>query len=138
MSYLFQKNEENKSIIASGTIEPNMSKTIERIASKQKEITRNHTVFNPHLKSYLKNLPISSLTTPFGKNNANEISILKMYKLEDTNYTTMENMLLLVTTIGLKELMIGSAWLVKELLRKLTNRALPLVWGHGDCYCWIS
>ena len=64
--YLSKKNEENKSIIASETIEPNANETIEpnanniieQIASKQKEISIDQTKFNPHLKYYLKKKPI--------------------------------------------------------------------------------
>ena len=62
----FDKNEENKSIFASETIEPNASETIElstsnkieQIARKRKEIERYKNEFNPHFKAYLNNLPI--------------------------------------------------------------------------------
>ena len=63
---------------ASKTIEPNASNIIEQIANEQKEITRNQTSFNPHLKSYLDNLPIKSLTTQFGINTDNQIYISTM------------------------------------------------------------
>ena len=53
---------------AGKTIDPNASNTIENIASKKKEITRNQIAFNPHLKSYLDNLPTTSLKSPFGEN----------------------------------------------------------------------
>ena len=45
------------------------SKTIEQIASEQKEIARNQTTFNHNVKAYLNKNPIPSLTTPLGNSS---------------------------------------------------------------------
>ena len=97
---LFNKNEENKSIISSKTIESNannkiesnVSNKIEHILSEQKEISMNQNAFNSHFKAYLENIPIPSLTTTFGRNAANQISTSMTDQLADTNRTRMEHM----------------------------------------------
>ena len=67
------------------------------------------------------------MTTPFGRNNANKISILVTDQSTETNHTRMENILLPAVTIGSKDLAIGSAQLVKFSSRTLTKLALPLI-----------
>ena len=62
------------------TIDPNASNKIEQIVIEQKEIRRSQTAYTPHLKTYLDNLPATSLTTPFWRNNDKKISILEMDK----------------------------------------------------------
>ena len=91
------------------TIEPNASNKIEQIASKQKEVARNKIVYTPNLKVYLGNIPTPSLTTPFGRNNSNKISILENNQLTDTCHTKMEHISLLAVTTGSKDITIGSA-----------------------------
>ena len=71
-----------------------MSKKIEQIASKQKEIAINQTTYTPHLKAHLYNIPIPSLTTFFGRNTSKQISILETDQLTDTNHTRMKHLLM--------------------------------------------
>ena len=90
----YKKDEVNKSI------EENGSKTIEQKASEQKKIARNQIAYIPHLKYLLNNVPTSSLSNTFGRNNSNQISISTADKLDDTNHTSMEQLSLLEITIG--------------------------------------
>ena len=85
------KNEESKSTNASKTVEPNAIETIEpsasnkiepngrnkteQIESEQKEISRNQISYILHFKSYLENLPILLLKTPFRRNTAQKIRL---------------------------------------------------------------
>ena len=78
--------------------------------------SRHQTAFNPNFKAYLNNIIISSLTTPFGRNISKNISISETDQLADTNRTNMEYLLLLMITIGSKELAIGSARLVDNII----------------------
>ena len=65
----YNKNEANNSIekIMSGKIEQNKSKTINKNAKEQNEITRNQTAYIPHFKYYLNNIPTPSLSTPLDR-----------------------------------------------------------------------
>ena len=58
---------------------------MEQTASEQKEIAKNQTLYTPHFKSYLKNLPIKYLTTMFRRNTSNQISIPETDQSTNTN-----------------------------------------------------
>ena len=115
------------------TIEPNGSNKIEQIESKQKEIEINQTIFNTHFKAYLYNISIPSLTTLFGRNTADKLSISITDQSSDTNLTRMEHLLLLATNIYPKEIVIGSAQLGCNLIRE-TNQGVTSIHilVHGD------
>ena len=120
-----------------------MSKTIESKASKKIELkklradkskfARNKITVNHHFKYYLGNLPIPSLTTLFGRNNAKKISILATYQLAGTNHTRMEDLSLSETTIGSKDIAICSSQLGDKLIAESNQLSAPVdrQW-HGD------
>ena len=60
---------------------------IEQITSEQKEVKTNQIEYITHLKVYLNNIPTPSLSTLFGRNIAEQISILTTDKLSYTNCT---------------------------------------------------
>ena len=106
---------------------------IKQIASKQKEIARNHTTFNTHIWAYLENIPIPPFTTAFGRNTTKQIFIPTIDHLVDNNRTRMEHILLLETTIGSKYLTIGSVRLGCKLIIE-DNQAQASIdrWVKGD------
>ena len=70
----------------------NASETIEQIASEQKEISRNHIKYIPHLKTYLNNIPTTSLSILFWRNTDTKTPILTTDQWLDTNRTRMEHL----------------------------------------------
>ena len=110
-----------------------MSNKIEQIESKQKEIARNQTTFNPNFKSYCDNLPIPSFANPFGRNTAKRISTLKTDQLADTNHTRVEHISLSATNIRPKELVIGSTRLGENIIAEANQPSDSIDrWGHSD------
>ena len=120
-------------------IEQITSNKIEQIESKQKEIAINQIVYTPYFKSYLGNIQIPSLNTPFSKHTANQISILVMNQSTDTNHTRMEHLLLSARTTGSKYLAIGSARLRDKLIAEANQSSASIDrWVHGDWYLYLG
>ena len=75
------------------------------------------------------------MTNPFGKNTGKQIFISTTHQLSDTNRTSIKNLSLLVTTIGQKELAIGSV-LLGDNIDVEANQDIASIYRylHGDWY----
>ena len=122
----------SKTVDASKTIEQISSETIAQNASKSNK-AGTEKQFITYIDTYLKNLLTPLLTTLFGINTDNQISILSTYQLSDTNLTRMEHLLLSATNIGLKDITIFSEWLGNKLIAHSSQASTYIDrWVHGD------
>ena len=71
-----------------------------------------------------------SLSTPFGRNAANQISISTMYQSSNTNLTSVEHLSFLVITIGSNNLAISSVWFGNKIIFVITERDITLIDGY--------
>ena len=73
------------------------------------------------------------MTTPFGRITANKISISATDQSADINPTRIEHLSLLTTTIGSKEIAIGSAQLGNKLILESNQSSTSIdKQGQGD------